>query len=498
MQIQRIFRGFLASIEFQMDKADIILLQCVARRKFACREAKERRHAVVRVQAYTRRALATRTVTRIRYARSMILNMESAARKIQKTWRCYTVHVDFMLSILACIDIQSCVRRYLAILESERRVTAVYTLQSFARTSVRKIRAATTIQCLARGYFTRVTLRFENFAAAEVQRIWRGYADYSAFAVLRRSATQIQAVMRGALAKNHIDRLVTEHNVRYILRRRCATSIQRRFRLYVVYKKELVAVTVIQEAARSFLAKHTFSRLLRGTVRLQCIVRAVQVRNRRNRQLKKLAAKLEEANTKAKRDPSLRLDNRCSAALRALKSSRLSQVMSAICTLEMATRLSEVCCKSFADAGAVDIIFRLIGTCNRSIPHVELLHLMMQTMSNVAKYDFLVPSFATPLAVDTLLDLIHMFRDKDFIFTPGAVLLERIVCIDRDLLLICKSKENDKRMKGLVALYVGKTHVTSHHGHTTSRRRSTRSSLRQVNDPAKGIRSLKRILGAAT
>ena len=48
-------------------------------------------------------------------------------------------------------------------------------------------------------------------------------------------------------------------------------------------------------------------------------------------------------------------------------------------------------------------------------------------MSNVAKYDYLLPSMATVTGVEVFLDLVQMFRDKDAVFCLVVALLERVV-----------------------------------------------------------------------
>ena len=127
------------------------------------------------------------------------------------------------------------------------------------------------------------------------------------------------------------------------------------------------------------------------------------------------------------------LGNRSRAALDILlKTTRLAELHTAICTLDIATRLSEVCCEAFVDAGASEILFSLIRNCNRSLPHVELLHNILLTLSNVAQYDSLLPSLVTVDGVEIFLDLVQMFRDKDGVFFLAATLLERVLEIDSE------------------------------------------------------------------
>jgi hypothetical protein len=114
--------------------------------------------------------------------------------------------------------------------------------------------------------------------------------------------------------------------------------------------------------------------------------------------------------------------------LHVLRTSKsLSEMLKAVEVLEMVTRLSEVCCSAFANEGAPDLLFSLIRACNRSLPHIELLHCILRTLSNVAQYYILLPSMATVNGVEVFLDLVQMFRDKDAVFCLTVSLLERVV-----------------------------------------------------------------------
>ena len=98
----------------------------------------------------------------------------------------------------------------------------------------------------------------------------------------------------------------------------------------------------------------------------------------------------------------------------------------------ISARLSGVCCVAFAEAGAPDILFSLIRTCNRSLPHVELLHYILLTMLNVSQYENLLPSIATLTGVEVFLDLVQMFRDKDAVFVLAVSLLEQVIRFSED------------------------------------------------------------------
>jgi abnormal spindle-like microcephaly-associated protein len=490
--IQQKTRGYLSQINYRMDLIDIIISQSVVRQWRARRISVLRRESAVLLQAIARMYIAKREVIALRkmmnqveYERSAALSIQTAyrgfvatravskalaARRIQKTWRCYTVHVDFMLSILAAISIQTSARRFLCERAYCKRLDAVVSVQSFARRVLRQIRvsriernaiilqsfarmsftrarfrlertAVLMIQRRVRGYLARLELDVQTFAACEIQRIWRGYDAFVDFAWAMLSVIKIQSIVRMRFAQQRLDTLRTERLATKILRVRSSRIIQRVFRDHVSRVRQDQAARTLQRAVKFFLSKAAFSKLRKSTVQIQSIIRGQLTRRLRPKKIKIQLLRIERANIRAKADPKLRLGNRTRTALDVLQtSSRLAEIMNAICTLEIATRLSDVCCASFAEAKAPDILFSLIRTCNRSLPHVELLHHTLLTMSNVAQYDDLMHSMATVTGVEVFLDLVQMFRDKDGVFCLAVSLLERVVRCSEDFQVRTREK----------------------------------------------------------
>ena len=55
------------------------------------------------------------------------------------------------------------------------------------------------------------------------------------------------------------------------------------------------------------------------------------------------------------------------------------------CFAEAVTRLSPECCEQMVEGHALPVIFKLIRSCNRSIPHMELIKYSVTVLLNVAK-----------------------------------------------------------------------------------------------------------------
>ena len=64
----------------------------------------------------------------------------------------------------------------------------------------------------------------------------------------------------------------------------------------------------------------------------------------------------------------------------------IQQIVLALSDLDTVTRLSPECCRRFAREEAVNILYKFIMNCNRSIPHQDLIKLCLKVFLNLAKY----------------------------------------------------------------------------------------------------------------
>jgi abnormal spindle-like microcephaly-associated protein len=486
IKIQSDWRCYASFVKYNLLLNDVTIAQSAVRRRSACRLMTQRKRAVVSIQNAARLWIAHRQVSNLRKQREeerkqMDLEVDSsvtiqrawrgsvsrsisrrhaAARRIQKTWRCFNVHVDYIIQLLGVINVQSCIRGFLGKCSFQRMKRGTIALQALARgvaqrkelararaaaitvqsllraKQARSIfqrdrQAAMTIQRWTRGHLARIELEIAHYAACEIQRVWRGYNKFVDFAISIISAVKIQSVIRMKRAKLTMQELKFAAWAERAFRQRKAITIQRAFRDYVHRMCMEQATRVIQRAARAFLFRKIMGKVLRGVTRLQGVIRAQSVRRDRRKKVAIIARRVERANARAKAEPKLRLGYRTASGLSILQTSnRLSEIMSAVTMLETSTRLSIVCCRKFIKAKAADILLALIRSCNRSLPHVELLHFVLLTFDNVSKHDAFLPSLANTLSADVFMDLIQMFRDKDSIFCLSVALLGRILHCD--------------------------------------------------------------------
>jgi abnormal spindle-like microcephaly-associated protein len=554
--IQACWRSYTTLIQFRVNLVDIIVIQSLFRRWRVRKQHLRLNAAAVLLQKSVRRFFASALVGSLLMAKDLdqqehrsaisiqriargttaqkSFRRHKAAKMIQKTWRCYTIHVDFMLAMISSIMIQSAVRRWrsyddfhiarygviqfqaMARGAAQRRkqsatISGIVSLQSLVRGMlVRYMRrhldvTASIMQKVVRGFLCRVEIEIQNFAAVEIQKVWRGYSANVDFMVAAISAIKIQSIVRQRTARS------IAHGLRWaqvlvkaelLFKEKQVVKIQRTFRAHLRLLRTACFVATIQRSARKYLARKKRRHTMNAIVMVQSHLRAHLIRLSRPITTKRVAERVIQATFRARQDPSMRLGERTNAALLVLqRSKRLSEIMVATTTLETCTRLSRKCCVAFAEAAAPGILYNLIRTCNRSLPHIELLHYVLQTLRNVANHPDLVGMVATASSAEIYMDLVQMFRDKDTVFTLAIGLLEIVVHSSMELHEQCATKENLKRLKGVHSLCVRKMTCTSRvsavatPGHVAASKRSSSSLRNRENvDRKLGVHVLRGII----
>lgn len=521
--IQSVYRGYMRSIMFMQLRMDVILVQSLARRMIAVQKVTRMISSVIVIQSYSRQLVAKRQAQYLRRMQSIhyrqqygALQIQSiwrghearknaaehaAARKIQKTWRCFVTHIDFLVQVMSVLSMQAHVRKFLAMKSYNKTYGSVIKIQAFARgcigrKQVRKMEEATTkiqaayrsyldrstfgiqrwaaieIQRMTRGFCARLNFEIEHFAAAEIQRIWRGYDQYVEFGYMLLAALKIQSHVRRHLAKKIFNRKKVYAWAELSFRNQKAYIIQRQFRGYVNRERHFRAARTIQVAFREYLARWRVNMLTRATIRLQAAFRARVTRGRRSKAITHIAHRVYDANKRALEDPTQSLGCRTSSALAVLQSSTsLAEIMDAVKTLESATRFSVACCEVFTNTNAAKILLNLIRACNRSLPHVELVHWILLTLENVGQHSSFLPGFADCKSAEVFLDKVQMFRDKDGIFCLSVSLLQRIILLDQEVKNFCGMHEHLKRLKGIYQLSLRRARPAA----ATTRKRTGRT-----------------------
>ena len=217
-----------------------------------------------------------------------------------------------------------------------------------------------------------------------------------------------------------------------------------------------------------FLGRLRRARVFGMVLQLQSHWRGVQERKRCSPLINEARARIAKRNAEA--EEWMKLGNRTSGALEVLVgSTSLAEIMKACQTLNVASRLSEVCCEQFtSEQNAIPIIYSMMRSCNRSQPHLELLKVALQVLKNVCIYPRLAPAVAqAPEAVDVLTDLMQMFRDKPKTFCLAVRVLDK-VCAQKSRSGQPKaefvSADVARRWKGLLNILSRKSEVASKSG----------------------------------
>ena len=288
--IQRIVRGYIASIQTFDTVFMIILLQARARGVLV-RSRLQREREEVRCQRMKASAERIQTWWRCRSARAnfqfLVVDViiaqsairrwhsekrykaiiaqkrNDAAMKIQAVWRGFQGYTDYIFSLVDLIVVQRTARKWLAkrkVSAMRKNRAAIVIQSSYRRFSAQKGMLFSLVhiimaQSVARRYLARNMLDNkrqavleESIAATKIQAAWRSFWQFSQTVIMRYQACRIQAHMRGVLVRN-------EQHIRL---GSCIMiqSIARRF-LAIGYTRALrVAKTSVAARAEALRERH--------------------------------------------------------------------------------------------------------------------------------------------------------------------------------------------------------------------------------------------------
>ncbi|KAL2653856.1 hypothetical protein R1flu_021984 [Riccia fluitans] len=197
------------------------------------------------------------------------------------------------------------------------------------------------------------------------------------------------------------------------------------------------AVLLLQSHVRGWSCRRKFIQTRKQTVFIQAHWRGVLLRKKTSaadQELEQLRQRIQY--TAASVQDSDRLGNRLTEALAILLGQKTVTGILSICrTIDVATQHSRNCCDRLAEAGAVTKILNLIQTINRSPPHEEVLKHALAILNNLAHYTHLRILIAeSPGAVSIISEILHMFRNKDEVFSLAMELFKPLcelsVCME--------------------------------------------------------------------
>ncbi|KAI8496628.1 hypothetical protein Bbelb_252830 [Branchiostoma belcheri] len=396
--IQTAVRGWTARQHYLKQRQAAIILQQHVRAHLA------RKHAQARYQHVRRATIQLQAGIRGFLARQQLIKWTHASTVIQASFRCFLQRRRYLSTRAAVCRLQAGFRGWTA-----RRTFQQVKLQH---------RAAVVIQSTYRGFAARRCLQqwraeqqrrllhfstaaYYHLAAMRLQRAYRRYLVWQKAKQQLKALIIIQASIRAWLQRKHFLQL-----------RRVVCKLQAAVRCH--QKQRLTAAVVLQSYVRMYLAKKLAIRRRKAVIALQATWRGYHTRkNIKNKRIRIAHQKIMAAKRAATEDK--KLCNMTATALNLLlKYKHLSTILDALRSLEVVTRLSSVCCDRLVQGGAVQVIYTLIQSCNRSLPCQEIIKYSISILLNLAKNpDTVAAAVVQEGGVETLVSLMAIYREKD-------------------------------------------------------------------------------------
>ncbi|NXC32679.1 ASPM protein, partial [Campylorhamphus procurvoides] len=474
--VQARVRGFIERKRFHKIKESTLKIQ-VTYRGYKARQWVNKMRAAQVIQAWFRgykarkkyvavvkATLVIQSHFRMKQLRNWFLEIKFSALTIQRRWRATltarkTRH-HFLATKDAAVKVQLAYRQYRA-RKLLRKVSAAVIIQKHlqawqkGRLKFMKYnktrRAVIKLQTFIQGYLVRKKIseqkqkkRLLHFAAAAYHhlsaiKIQRTYRIHLALKLAQSQISSVLIIQRWFRAKMQQKRFLKDYQ-RII-------CLQRAIRGWLNHRND--AATIIQRNVRGFLACRRRRKFAVGIIKFQALWRGYTWRKINDTaKTKALRRSLEKANEKSREEN--KLCNRTAIAIEyLLKYKHLSYILAALNHLEVATRLSSLCCENMAQSRAIFSIFVLIRRCNRSVPCMDVIRYSVQVLLNVAKYERTTQAvYEAENSIDTLLDLLQMYRGKagDKVSEKGGSIFTKTCCL---LAILSKDSKRALEIRGM-------------------------------------------------
>uniref|UniRef100_A0A663EJ13 Abnormal spindle-like microcephaly-associated protein ASH domain-containing protein n=1 Tax=Aquila chrysaetos chrysaetos TaxID=223781 RepID=A0A663EJ13_AQUCH len=415
--IQAWFRGCRARKEY----ASVVKAICVIQSHFKTKQQRtwflKMKFCALTIQ---RRWRATLTARRIQHQFLATKNLQAACL-IQKAYRGFKARRKLVQQKAAAVIIQNHLRAWqegrLQFMKYNKTRRAVIKLQAFIRGYLVRKKISEQKQKKRLLYFTAAV--YHHISAIKIQRVYRIHL------ILKLAQNQISSVLiiqRWFRAKMQQKRFLRDYQR--------IVQLQHVIRGWLNHRNN--AATIIQQNVRRFLACRRRRKFAVGVIKFQALWRGYSWRKSNDTaKTKALRRSLEKANEKSREEN--KLCNRTAIAIEyLLKYKHLSYILAALKHLEVATRLSPLCCENMAQSRAIFTIFVLIRSCNRSVPCMDVIRYSIQVLLNVSKYERTTQAvYEVENSIDTLLDLLQIYRGKagDKISEKGGSIFTKTCCL---------------------------------------------------------------------
>ncbi|NXF18435.1 ASPM protein, partial [Rhodinocichla rosea] len=429
--IQAWFRGHRARKEYM----SVLRATLVIQRHFRARQLQTRflqmKSCALTIQRVWRATCAARRL------RQQFLATRSAAVKIQLAYRQYRAR-RLLREVSAAVIIQKHLRAWqegrLQFMKYNKTRRAVIKLQAFIRGYLVRKKISEQKQKKRLLYFTAAV--YHHISAIKIQRAYRLHLTLKLAQTQISSVLIIQSWFRAQAQRR-----------RFVRDRGRVVRLQRAVRAWL--SRRHGAAAVIQRNTRAFLARRRRRRLAVGIVKFQALWRGYSWRKMTDTaKTRALRHSLVKANEKSREEN--KLGNRTAIAIdHLLKYKHLSYILAALKHLEVATRLSPLCCENMAQSRAIFSVFLLIRSCNRSVPCMDVIRYSVQVLLNVSKYERTTRAvYEAENSIDTLLDLLQMYRGKagDKVSEKGGSIFTKTCCL---LAILSKDSKRALEIRGM-------------------------------------------------
>uniref|UniRef100_A0A672U7E8 Assembly factor for spindle microtubules n=1 Tax=Strigops habroptila TaxID=2489341 RepID=A0A672U7E8_STRHB len=461
-------RAHLQKAEYSAQRQATVIIQS-AFRGMKAREIARQIRAARKIQSYLRMAVQRSRFIQLRTAaitlrayylmhkhKSQYASYKKAAVVLQRCYRSHLIvkyeRTTYLQTRRNIIIVQARVRGFIEkkkfhkIKESTIKIqvlfNVIFNYQCVLQKLFQKLQAACLIQKAYRDFKARRELVQQNAAAVIIQkhlRAWQeGRLQFMKYNKTRRAVIKLQAFIRGYLVRKKKDTFnfkqrwfrAKMQQKRFLRDYQRIIQLQRVIRGWLNHRND--AATIIQRNVRRFLACRRRRKFAVGIIKFQALWRGYAWRKSNDTaKTRALRHSLEKANEKSREEN--KLCNRTATAIEyLLKYKHISYILAALKHLDVATRLSPLCCENMAQSRAIFTIFVLIRSCNRSVPCMDVIRYSIQVLLNVSKYEKTTHAvYEVENSIDTLLDLLQMYRGKagDKILEKGGSIFTKTCCL---------------------------------------------------------------------
>ena len=565
-EIQRVFRGYSTHVNHILSVISAIKIQASIRGMQTRQNISSQVESITLIQRFVRGYLAKVKVQRIvsavltlqRAARVMIIRRinykveDFAAVDIQRVWRGYRANVDFMLTIMSAIKIQSFTRYILA--ETKSRQLAEEELlkvkaEKEARMSRRRVlidrqrrneEKASRLTCLNVQEETKVDSDVKGNQGSNSQlcirksicqiqartdqqgseeRMFSTHSSQASQLLSRRSCTTSDLKVEGEEIRVKSDRIMVkqernEGEIRRVVasEKACHEIKKQPFRseaistlnqlgeerMFSTHPSQAspLSATTTQVARDSIVSTPTTTLSIPSHAKINCsskfkcgLVEQSQKKEQRDKKHLRSSKASQTSNqlgeitfSSPQSQPTIttqtshhstttsttshipspshteikclsKFGKHTTKAVHIIHTNKkFNEVLKAIMTLEKITMQSIEDCEYIIQTDVQRKMLSILRRCNRSSPHLELIRTILSVFTNISRHPSIVSRLASKKAIDILTDIVQMFRDKSTIFALASALLERLLLSSNGLMTMYSTHENKKRLCDILSL----------------------------------------------